>query len=145
VVIEHNMDFVTDLCHRVMDKGIGFVPQGRNLFGQLTAWQNLELGGITLGMKTPTSAFRKCWNFSPRVKERMHSQAAPRSIRCRRQAAGRGRGRRIKHREAADGSCDSFEVRRPLTPVFAWGEIAGALSCGVPIKSGVHQPMWSCS
>src|SRR5687768_7680112 len=26
--------------------GIAFVPQGRNLFGQLSAWENLELGGI---------------------------------------------------------------------------------------------------
>jgi branched-chain amino acid transport system ATP-binding protein len=32
--------------------GIAFVPQGRNLFGQLSVIENLELGGITLGMKT---------------------------------------------------------------------------------------------
>jgi branched-chain amino acid transport system ATP-binding protein len=28
--------------------GIAFVPQGRNLFGQLSVYENLELGGITL-------------------------------------------------------------------------------------------------
>src|SRR3954465_8460892 len=27
--------------------GVAFVPQGRNLFGQLSVWENLELGGIT--------------------------------------------------------------------------------------------------
>ena len=34
----------------LLAQGIAFVPQGRNLFGQLTVWQNLELGGITLGL-----------------------------------------------------------------------------------------------
>src|SRR3954468_7941737 len=36
----------------LLKHGIAFVPQGRNLFGQLTVWQNLELGGITLGTTT---------------------------------------------------------------------------------------------
>ena len=31
--------------------GIAFVPQGRNLFGQLSVIENLELGGITLGAR----------------------------------------------------------------------------------------------
>ena len=29
----------------LLARGVAFVPQGRNLFGQLTVWQNLELGG----------------------------------------------------------------------------------------------------
>src|SRR3546814_16536939 len=32
---------------KLLAQGIAFVPKGRNLFGQLTAWQKLELGGIT--------------------------------------------------------------------------------------------------
>jgi branched-chain amino acid transport system ATP-binding protein len=60
---------------QLLDKGIAFVPQGRNLFGQLTAWQNLELGGITLGMKTTHERIPEVLEFFPRVKERMHSQA----------------------------------------------------------------------
>src|SRR5437868_8220375 len=31
--------------------GVAFVPQGRNLFGQLSVYENLELGGITLRRK----------------------------------------------------------------------------------------------
>src|SRR5689334_16501429 len=33
------------------EHGMAYVPQGRNLFGRLSVYQNLELGGITLGMK----------------------------------------------------------------------------------------------
>lgn len=56
--------------------GVAFVPQGRNLFGQLTVWQNLELGGITLGTKTTHDRIPEVLEFFPRVKERLHSQAS---------------------------------------------------------------------
>ena len=56
--------------------GIAFVPQGRNLFGQLTVFQNLELGGITLGTKTTHERIPEVLEFFPRVKERLHSQAS---------------------------------------------------------------------
>ena len=56
--------------------GVALVPQGRNLFGQLTALENLELGGITLGMKTTHERIPEVLEFFPRVKERMHSAAA---------------------------------------------------------------------
>jgi branched-chain amino acid transport system ATP-binding protein len=60
----------------LLAKGIAFVPQGRNLFGQLTVFQNLELGGITLGMKTTHARIPEVLEFFPRVKERIHSQAS---------------------------------------------------------------------
>jgi len=56
--------------------GVAFVPQGRNLFGQLTVEQNLELGGITLGMKTTHERIPEVLERFPRVKERIHSQAS---------------------------------------------------------------------
>jgi branched-chain amino acid transport system ATP-binding protein len=56
--------------------GIAFVPQGRNLFGQLTAYENLELGGITLGMKTTHERIPEVLELFPRVKERLHSAAS---------------------------------------------------------------------
>ena len=49
-------------------KGIAFVPQGRNLFGQLSVFENLELGGITLGMKTTHERIPEVLEFFPRVK-----------------------------------------------------------------------------
>ena len=56
--------------------GVAFVPQGRNLFGQLTVWENLELGGITLGMKTAHERIPEVLTRFPRVKERLHSAAS---------------------------------------------------------------------
>jgi branched-chain amino acid transport system ATP-binding protein len=60
----------------LLAKGIAYVPQGRNLFGQLTVWQNLELGGITLGTKLTHERIPEVLEFFPRVKERLHSQAS---------------------------------------------------------------------
>jgi len=60
----------------LLAKGIAFVPQGRNLFGQLTVFQNLELGGITLGMKTTHERIPEVLEFFPRVRERLHSMAS---------------------------------------------------------------------
>jgi len=56
--------------------GVAFVPQGRNLFGQLTVWENLELGGITLGMKTTYERIPEVLERFPRVKERLRSAAS---------------------------------------------------------------------
>jgi branched-chain amino acid transport system ATP-binding protein len=56
--------------------GVAFVPQGRNLFGQLSVYENLELGGITLGMKTTRERIPEILEMFPRVKERLHSAAA---------------------------------------------------------------------
>jgi branched-chain amino acid transport system ATP-binding protein len=56
--------------------GVAFVPQGRNLFGQLSVWENLELGGITLGMKTTHERIPEVLERFPRVKERLRSAAS---------------------------------------------------------------------
>src|SRR5262245_62161592 len=58
------------------EHGVAFVPQGRNLFGQLSAYENLELGGITLGMKTTRERIPEVLELFPRVKERLHSAAS---------------------------------------------------------------------
>ena len=33
----------------MLDRGIAFVPQGRNIFPSMTVRNNLELGGVSLG------------------------------------------------------------------------------------------------
>ena len=58
------------------EHGVAFVPQGRNLFGQLSVWENLELGGITLGMQTTHERIPEVLDRFPRVKERLHSAAS---------------------------------------------------------------------
>ena len=60
----------------LLARGIGFVPQGRNLFGQLTVFENLELGGITIGMKQTHERIPEVLEFFPRVKERINSLAS---------------------------------------------------------------------
>ncbi|KAF1020115.1 MAG: High-affinity branched-chain amino acid transport ATP-binding protein LivF [Paracidovorax wautersii] len=60
----------------LLAQGIAFVPQGRNLFGQLTVLQNLELGGITLGSKTTHERIPEVLERFPRVRERLHSMAS---------------------------------------------------------------------
>ncbi|TAN30776.1 MAG: ABC transporter ATP-binding protein [Castellaniella sp.] len=60
----------------LLARGIAFVPQGRNLFSQLTVYQNLELGGITLGMKTTHERIAEVLDRFPRLKERLHSQSS---------------------------------------------------------------------
>ncbi|MGS5087897.1 ABC transporter ATP-binding protein [Hydrogenophaga sp. A37] len=60
----------------LLAQGVAFVPQGRNLFGQLSVYENLELGGITLGMKTTHERIPEVLEFFPRVKERLHSAAS---------------------------------------------------------------------
>ena len=54
-----------------------FVPQGRYLFGQLSAYENLALGGITLGRKTTQSRMPEVLARFPRLNERLHSAAPP--------------------------------------------------------------------
>jgi branched-chain amino acid transport system ATP-binding protein len=56
--------------------GVAFVPQGRNLFGQLTVFENLELGGITLGTMTTHERIPEVLSLFPRVKERINSAAS---------------------------------------------------------------------
>jgi branched-chain amino acid transport system ATP-binding protein len=60
----------------LLARGIAFVPQGRNLFGQLTVLQNLELGGITLGNRLTKERIPEVLDLFPRVKERLNSQAS---------------------------------------------------------------------
>lgn len=56
--------------------GVAFVPQGRNLFGQLSVYENLELGGITLGMTTARARIPEVLRQFPGIKDRLHHAAA---------------------------------------------------------------------
>ena len=55
---------------------VAFVPQGRNLFGQLSVYENLELGGIILGRKTTGERIPEVLERFPCLKDRLHSAAA---------------------------------------------------------------------
>ena len=75
-VLLNGQDITCATQKALLAQGIAFVPQGRNLFGQLSVYENLELGGITLGMKTTHERIPEVLEFFRRVKERLHSRAA---------------------------------------------------------------------
>jgi len=59
----------------MLERGVAFVPQGRNLFGSLSVLHNLELGGITLGAER-NARMAEVLEFFPRIRERLHNQAS---------------------------------------------------------------------
>ena len=59
-----------DIAHR----GIGYVPENRDIFPKLTVEQNLMLGEKR-GKKTPRWSFADMYRMFPRLKEREHTEA----------------------------------------------------------------------
>lgn len=60
-------------AHEIPKRGIGYVPQGRRLFGELTVAQNLEIGLMTRGEGGQT----RDWvlELFPRLRERLGQRA----------------------------------------------------------------------
>jgi branched-chain amino acid transport system ATP-binding protein len=59
-----------DIAHR----GIGYVPENRDIFPKLTVNQNLQLGEKRAG-KSPRWSFDDMYRMFPRLKEREHTEA----------------------------------------------------------------------
>ena len=59
--------------HEVPRHGIGYVPQGRRLFGAMTVAENIAVGLMTRGKGPDTQA--KVLSLFPRLTERMNQQA----------------------------------------------------------------------
>ena len=59
--------------YRVPVQGIGYVPQGRRLFAELTVAQNLEIGRMARG--SPDSAVEAALALFPRLADRMAQRA----------------------------------------------------------------------
>jgi len=59
-----------DIAHR----GIGYVPENRDIFPKLTVHQNLQLGEKR-GKKAPRWSFKDMYEMFPRLKEREHTEA----------------------------------------------------------------------
>jgi len=60
-------------AHEVPRRGIGYVPQGRRLFGELTVAQNLEIGLMT--RKSPPTVREAALDLFPRLRERLAQRA----------------------------------------------------------------------
>ena len=59
--------------HEVARQGIGYIPQGRRLFGELTVAQNLEIGMLT--RHSPPEVLERVLDIFPRLRERMGQPA----------------------------------------------------------------------
>ncbi len=65
---------VSDLpAHKVPRRGIGYVPQGRRLFGELTVAQNLEIG--LLARDSDRGVLEDALDLFPRLRERLDQRA----------------------------------------------------------------------
>jgi branched-chain amino acid transport system ATP-binding protein len=59
--------------HRVARLGIGFVPEDRRIFAELTTWENLDVARRVCGRKGPWTMEAVCELF-PKLKELRHRQ-----------------------------------------------------------------------
>lgn len=59
--------------HEVARQGIGYIPQGRRLFSELSVSQNLEIGMLT--RKSPPRVLERILDIFPRLRERMDQAA----------------------------------------------------------------------
>jgi branched-chain amino acid transport system ATP-binding protein len=60
---------------KILEHGVAYVPQGRNLFGSLSVLHNLELGGITL-KKHLKERIEEVLGRFPRIRQRLGNQAS---------------------------------------------------------------------
>ncbi len=61
-------------AHKVGQTGVGYIPQGRRLFGDLTVAQNLEIGLMT--RRSGRAVRERVLDLFPRLRERMPQRAA---------------------------------------------------------------------
>jgi len=61
--------------HEILKDGIGFSPEGRRVFGQLTVKENLRIGGYTRPAREVEERMEQMFQYFPRLKER-HKQDA---------------------------------------------------------------------
>jgi branched-chain amino acid transport system ATP-binding protein len=66
-------DIATLPAHEVPRAGIGYVPQGRRLFGEMTVAENLDVGLLTRGRGIGVRD--RVLHLFPRLAERMNQQA----------------------------------------------------------------------
>ena len=56
--------------HKIVERGLVMVPEGRRIFMQLTVEENLEMGAYTQDPKTIKESLERVYDLFPRLKER---------------------------------------------------------------------------
>jgi branched-chain amino acid transport system ATP-binding protein len=72
----HGEDITNKTPRELLARGMVYVPQGRNLFPQLTVRHNLELGGITLPKAELPRRMEAVLDRFPRIRQRADAQAS---------------------------------------------------------------------
>lgn len=62
-------------AYEIAHRGIGYVPENRDIFPELTVHQNLMLGEKGKGKGKPRWSFEDMYKMFPRLKERQHTEA----------------------------------------------------------------------
>lgn len=62
--------------HKIVEMGIGHVPEGRRVFPHMTVKENLLMGAYTRNQKDLANVFENVFTKFPRLKERIHQPAA---------------------------------------------------------------------
>ena len=62
-------------CHKVVERGLALVPEGRRIFLQMTVQENLEMGAFTQKGDTVQEDLEKVYTLFPRLKERIKQMA----------------------------------------------------------------------
>ena len=63
-------------CHRVVERGVVHVPEGRKVFGSLAVRENIELGSYTRAAKARRAdSLERVFTLFPRLRERMSQTA----------------------------------------------------------------------
>lgn len=75
-VLYHERDIAGTSPHRIIEKGLGYVPQGRIVFPDMSVLENLEMGGYTCRDKrTFDENLRRCFDLFPVLADRRKQNA----------------------------------------------------------------------
>ncbi len=75
-VMYHDADITRTPAHRIVQMGIGHVPEGRKIFANLTVAENLEMGAYARADRgSLQAAFDRVFKSFPRLKERLKQNA----------------------------------------------------------------------
>ena len=72
-ILFHGTDVLEVPPHQIAGLGIGYIPQGRRLFSELTVAENLEIG--LMACRKGAATRDKVLSMFPRLAERLHQRA----------------------------------------------------------------------
>ena len=62
--------------YKIIAKGIGYSPEGREVFGNLNVYENLRIGAYTVSKDDFTKRLEEVYQLFPRLKERKNQEAS---------------------------------------------------------------------